>query len=186
MYLPTPSQTIGPFFSFALPGLQGNELVPPGTDGALRIEGRVLDGEGNPVVDAMIEIWQAHRSGRYAHPEDRRDLPLDEDFTGFGRCGTDGAGRFWFLTVKPGRVPGPAGALQAPHVNVSVFARGLLQRAVTRIYFPDEVEANESDPVLRSIADPIARSTLVARAENGLLRFDIHLQGERETAFFDI
>jgi protocatechuate 3,4-dioxygenase alpha subunit len=183
----TPSQTIGPFFSFALvDGPLRNELVPPESPGAIRIRGQVLDGAGEPVPDAMVEIWQANSAGRYAHPADTRtELPLDAGFTGFGRSGTEPEGWFEFVTVKPGRVPGPQGQLQAPHVSVGVFARGLLKRLVTRMYFPDEPKANADDPVLATI-DPEVGATLVARAEDGALRFDIHLQGDRQTAFFAV
>ena len=184
----TPSQTIGPFFHFAL--LHGDQpkLVPPDHPSAIRIEGTVHDGAGEVVPDAMLEIWQANAAGRYTHPEDgREDLPLEGGFSGFGRLGTDSAGRFEFVTVKPGLVPGPEGQPQAPHVLVSVFARGLLDRLVTRIYFPDEETANAADPILASIQDPALRSTLVADAvDDRLLRFDIHLQGEDQTAFFDV
>jgi protocatechuate 3,4-dioxygenase alpha subunit len=183
----TPSQTVGPFFGFALPREGGAELVAPDAPGALRIEGRVLDGEGDPVDDALVEIWQANRAGRYAHPDDPRDdLPLEEGFTGFGRCATDAEGRFAFVTVKPGAVPGADGAPQAPHIDVSVFARGLLNRLVTRIYFPDEPEANASDPTLTAIEDPAVRATLVAAAQDGVLRHDIRLQGDPETVFFEL
>ncbi|MBV9281860.1 MAG: protocatechuate 3,4-dioxygenase subunit alpha, partial [Chloroflexi bacterium] len=121
---PTPSQTVGPFFAFGLLDPPQPEVVPPGTPGSIRIVGTVLDGLGLPVPDAMIETWQASPSGRYPHPEDRReDLPLEEEFRGFGRCGTDAEGRFWFLTVKPGSVPWIDGRPQAPHIDVSVFAR---------------------------------------------------------------
>jgi protocatechuate 3,4-dioxygenase, alpha subunit len=138
------------------------------------------------VPDAMVEIWQANRAGRYNHPADDRDeLSFDEDFTGFGRSGADAGGTFSFLTIKPGPVPGPDGQVQAPHVMVSVFARGLLKRLVTRIYFPDEQEANAVDPVLSSIEDQELRRTLIARDEGDALRFDIHLQGDRQTAFFE-
>ncbi len=181
--LPTPSQTIGPFFRFALPYDGSERMVAPGAPGAARIEGRVFDGEGAPVPDAMIEIWQADRAGRYAQPTNPKPDARGRDFIGFGRCCTDLDGRFRFVTVKPGRVPGPGGQLQAPHVDVSVFARGLLRRLVTRMYFPDEEAANAADPVLATL-DPAARSTLVANAEGGILRFDIHLQGDRETTFF--
>lgn len=183
----TPAQTVGPFFELSLLATPQAELVPPSTPGAIRIEGRVLDGAGDPVDDALVEIWQAGRSGRYAHPADQRDeLPLEPGFTGFGRCGTDEAGRYWFVTVKPGPVPAPAGRPQAPHIDFSVLARGLLHRLVTRMYFPDEPDANAHDPVLESIPDPERRATLVAVAEDSALRFDIRLQGDRETVFFAI
>lgn len=183
--LPTPSQTVGPFFGFALPYEGAAELVPPGDPRAVRIGGAVLDGAGEPVNDAMVELWQANAAGRYAHPEDaREDIPLEDGFTGFGRCGTDVDGRFAFTTVKPGPVPGPDGRAQAPHIEVSVFARGLLKRVVTRIYFPAEQEANAADPVLASLDDPRLRESLIAVPDGGALRFDIHLQGDRETAFF--
>jgi protocatechuate 3,4-dioxygenase beta subunit len=150
------------------------------------VTGFVLDGDGRPVKSSLVEIWQANRAGRYNHPADsREDLSLDEDFSGFGRSGTDRGGTFSFLTVKPGPVAGPGGELQAPHVMVSVFARGLLKRLVTRVYFPDEEEANAVDPVLSSIEDQGLRRTLIARDEGGALRFDIHLQGDGQTAFFE-
>jgi protocatechuate 3,4-dioxygenase alpha subunit len=174
---PTPSQTIGPFFHDALLDRDRSELVPPDHPQAIRIEGTVYDGAGEPVPDAMVEVWQANPEGRFGAPG---------TFSGFGRSGTPDGGRFSFVTVKPGPVPGPGGASQAPHVMVSVFARGLLRRAVTRIYFLDEAAANAADPVLSSIEDPGLRETLVARDEGGVLRFDIHLQGERQTAFFDV
>jgi protocatechuate 3,4-dioxygenase alpha subunit len=184
---PTPSQTVGPFFIIGLADEGRPELVSPDDPDALRLGGLVLDGEGEPVSDALIEIWQANRGGRYAHPEDaREEIPLEAGFEGFGRCATGPDGSYEFVTVKPGRVPAPDGGLQAPHIGVSVLARGLLKRLATRTYFPDETEANEADPVLGSIDDPAERGTLVARPEDGRLRFDIRLQGERQTAFFDV
>lgn len=184
---PTPSQTVGPFFSIGLSADPPTELVAPGDPDALRLGGVVFDGEGEPVVDAVVEIWQANRWGRYDHPEDaREELRLEDGFEGFGRCGTDSEGRYEFVTVKPGRVPAPEGGLQAPHILVSVFARGLLKRVATRVYFPDEAEANEADLVLASIEDPDERGTLVAVPEDGGLRFDVYLQGDRQTAFFGV
>ena len=186
--VPTPSQTVGPFFHDALLGENRSELVSPDHPWAVRIEGIVYDGAGEPVPDAMVEIWQANDSGRYTGPtDDRENLPRDpETFSGFGRSGTDADGRFSFVTVKPGPVPGPDGSLQAPHIMVSIFARGLLKRLVTRIYFPDESESNVQDPVLSSIEDLEFRKSLVARDEGGALRFDVHLQGENQTAFFEL
>jgi protocatechuate 3,4-dioxygenase alpha subunit len=185
---PTPSQTVGPFFHDALLGEERSGLVPPDHPRAVRIEGTVYDGTGEPVPDAMVEIWQANEVGRYADPtDDRGELARDpETFSGFGRSGTDADGRFSFLTVKPGPVPGPDGSSQAPHIMVSVFARGLLKRLVTRIYFPGESESNARDPVLSSLDDPQLRKTLVASDEGGLLRFDVHLQGDNQTAFFEL
>ncbi len=180
MLSPTPSQTVGPFFHYALLDEDLSNLVAPDHPSAIRIEGTVYDGAGEVVPDAMLEVWQADADGRYAHSE--------YGFSGFGRFGTDDEGHYEFVTIKPGPVPGLDGQpLQAPHIWVSVFARGLLRRLATRVYFPEEEEANASDPVLASIDDPDLRSTLVARAmDGGLLRFDIHLQGDRQTAFFDV
>ena len=185
---PTPSQTVGPFFHDALLDEDRSELVSPDHPRAVRIEGTIYDGAGEPVPDAMVEIWQADEAGRYVEPtEDREDhTPDPETFSGFGRSGTDAEGRFSFVTVKPGPIPGPDGSVQAPHVMVSVFARGLLKRLVTSIYFPDECESNARDPVLSSIDDPEYRKTLVAHDEGGVLRFDVRLQGEDQTAFFEI
>jgi protocatechuate 3,4-dioxygenase alpha subunit len=175
----TPSQTVGPFFAFGLPFEGGERLVE---HGGIWITGAVYDGAGDPVNDALVEIWQANRHGRYRHPEDTRDeLPLEDGFDGFGRCGTDENGEFRFYTVKPG-----ATAPHAPHINVIVLARGLLHHVFTRIYFPDEAEANAADPLLSSIEDPAVRETLIAQPLDGALRFDIHMQGERQTAFLDI
>jgi protocatechuate 3,4-dioxygenase, alpha subunit len=182
----TPSQTIGPFFHDALIDEDRSELVAPDHPSAIRIEGTVYDGAGDVVPDAMVEIWQANPAGRYNGPkDDREDLPLDpETFSGFGRSDTVDGGKFYFVTLKPGALPGSRGQAQAPHIWVSVFARGLLKRAVTRLYFPEEEEANSSDPVLSFIEDPELRRTLIAIDEGSFLRFDIRLQGDSQTAFF--
>jgi protocatechuate 3,4-dioxygenase alpha subunit len=184
----TPSQTIGPFFHDALIDEDRSELVAPDHPSAIRIEGTVYDGAGDVVPDAMVEIWQANPAGRYNDPkDDREDLPLDPmTFSGFGRSATVDGGKFYFVTLKPGALPGPGGQAQAPHIWVSVFARGLLKRAVTRLYFPEEEEANQSDPVLSSIEDPELRRTLIAVDKGGFLRFDIRLQGDNQTLFFGL
>ena len=191
----TPSQTVGPFFAYGLTpeqygypfrSLAGPILVDSDTPGErIRITGRVLDGEGNPVPDAMIEIWQANAEGRYAHPADQRGSNVR--FKGFGRCGTgtDPENRFAFETIKPG----PIGDGQAPHVNLIVFMRGMLSHVYTRIYFADEGEANAHDRVLASI-DEARRDTLIAAREmtpgGAVYRFDLHMQGPDETVFFDV
>jgi protocatechuate 3,4-dioxygenase alpha subunit len=166
----TPSQTVGPFFSIGLPWPDGPDVVPAGTEGAIWIRGRVLDGEREPVPDALVETWQADAEGRYETP----------GFRGFGRCPTDEDGAWAIRTVKPG-----AGGGQAPHIAVSVFARGLLNRVVTRIYFPEEEAANAADRVLSGL-DEQARTTLVAVREEDGYRFDVLLQGPDETAFFSV
>jgi protocatechuate 3,4-dioxygenase alpha subunit len=183
----TPSQTVGPYLSIGLfGGPISGRLVEESDPRAIRISGVLLDGADDPVPDGMVEIWQANAAGRYAHPvDDREDVPLEDGFTGFGRSGTDAAGRFEFITVKPGPVPWMDGRLQAPHLLVGVFARGLLKRVATRAYFPDEAEANAADPVLLGL-EPEQRATLVAEAEAGGLRFDIVLQGARQTTFFAV
>jgi len=187
----TPSQTIGPFFHRALLHEGWNDPAARGAAGErVTIEGRVLDGDGAPVSDAMIETWQANAAGRYEHPEDREDnKPLDPNFHGFGRTAADPDGRFRLRTIKPGAVAGTGDAPQAPHINVSIFARGLLKRLVTRIYFPGE-PLNEVDPLLSALpAD--RRATLIACVADGgaaerLLHFDIVLQGDHETVFLDV
>ena len=160
---PTPSQTVGPFFGFALPFDAGPDAVAPGP-GAVRIEGQVLDGAGDPVPDSLVEVWAGEQ---------------------FARCRTDPEGAYHVSVRKPEPAPLPDGTRQAPHLTVTVFARGLLRHLVTRVYFPDEAAANAADPVLERV-DPAARQTLVARGEGGLLHFDIRLQGEGETAFFSL
>jgi protocatechuate 3,4-dioxygenase alpha subunit len=183
----TTSQTVGPFFSIGLDRLNHADLTDPNVPGErVTIEGRVLDGDGKPVPDALIEIWQANSHGKYAHPEDTQEKPVEAKFQGFGRIPTDEDGKFRFTTIKPGRVPGPDGALQAPHIAVSVFMRGLLRRLVTRIYFPDD-PSNASDFAL-NLADPARRGTLIARKSNekpGTLEWNIIMQGPEETVFFD-
>jgi protocatechuate 3,4-dioxygenase alpha subunit len=189
----TPSQTIGPFFAQGLgPGWPD---LAEGAEGGDRIavEGRVVDGDKRPVPDAMLEIWQADAEGRYPESSSEPETaarPGPPPFRGFGRTLTDPRGGYRFTTIKPGRVPGPGGAPQAPHLNLTIFARGLLRHLTTRIYFADE-PSNETDPVLATVADPAARRTLLAARQSGpsntaLYRFDVILQGEGETAFFDI
>jgi protocatechuate 3,4-dioxygenase, alpha subunit len=232
----TPSQTVGPYLAIALPWADGPYVVPPETPGAIVITGTVRDGAGEPIPDALVETWQADPDSRFNHPDDPRGAaePAVAAFRGFGRCPTDAAGRYWIVTLPPGPLPAPDGGMQAPHIDVSVFARGLLNRVVTRIYLPDE-DANAADPVLSSIKDPARRATLVAVDEpaadaNGSgaagqapaaqepvgppagmrgqvtdpgrwpagrpattppaglrrFRFDVRLQGEGETVFFDV
>jgi protocatechuate 3,4-dioxygenase, alpha subunit len=187
----TPSQTVGPFFHLALDRAGWADLTKNNPQGeCIVIEGRLTDGDGAPVADACLELWQANAAGRYAHPADlRTDIPLDPHFRGFGRVSTDAEGRFRFTTVRPGRVPGRGNALQAPHIAVALFARGLLKPLHTRIYF-DGDPMNEADPVLQSIDDPGRRKTLIAvrrdQASTPAWRQDIVMQGDNETVFFDI
>ena len=192
MQLPiTPSQTIGPFLAIGLPWPDGPFVVPQGTPGAITISGRVTDGADQPLTDALVETWQADPDGRFDHAGDPRGAvaPRTPAFRGFGRCATDANGRYRIVTVRPGPLPTADGGTEAPHIDVSVFARGLLDRVVTRIYFADEA-ANATDPVLTSIADPGRRATLIAGLEPcgrpGEFRFDIRLQGTKETVFFDV
>ncbi|HJS38641.1 MAG TPA: protocatechuate 3,4-dioxygenase subunit alpha [Burkholderiales bacterium] len=179
------SQTVGPYLHIGLTWLNTDRIARPGVKGErVVIQGRVLDGAGVGVNDALVEIWQANAAGKYAHPEDQQKKALEKGFRGFGRVPTDAKGRFRFSTVKPGRVPGPDGKLQAPHLSVTVFMRGMLKQLSTRIYFPGEA-ANTQDPLLRLV--PAARrGTLVARRKaKGLLEWDVVLQGRNETVFFD-
>lgn len=195
----TPSQTIGPFSAFALtpkepgksyPGAQlaGGDLVTPDTIGErIRIEGQMFDSAGAPIPGTLLEIWQADSQGRYAHPADRR-APSNSSFRGFGRVETDADGRFAFDTIKPGSTPGPDGRPQAPHAVLAIHMRGLLMQLYTRIYFSDEA-ANADDPILALVPQQ-RRSTLIAQrggaGPGAVYRFDLHIQGERETVFFDI
>jgi protocatechuate 3,4-dioxygenase, alpha subunit len=164
----TPSQTVGPYLSIGLPWPDGPDVVPEGTPGRIRIHGRVFDGAGDVITDALIETWQADADGKFGTA-----------FRGFGRCPTDEAGRWEIFTVKPGRI----GDGQAPHVDVNVFARGMLNRCVTRIYFADSDNGN--DPVLATVPED-RRATIVAAPGPDGYRFDVHVQGERETVFFKV
>ena len=178
----TPSQTVGPFFSHALTWEDGPFVVAADAPGAFWLRGTVYDGAGEPVPDAMIETWQASPDGRFDHPDDPRG-PVP-GFRGFGRSATDVDGRWGVRTVRPGPVPAADGRPQAPHLDLSVFARGLLDRVVTRVYLPDE-PSNVDDPVLASVPEPL-RGTLVALPAADGYTFDIRLQGERETVFFSV
>jgi len=183
----TPSQTVGPFLSIGLRALNTSNLAPKTVAGErISISGAVLDGDGQPVVDAMLDLWQANSHGKYAHPEDTQQKPLDAGFSGFGRVPTDAAGKFRFSTIKPGPVPGRGNTLQAPHILVAVFMRGLLRHLYTRIYFSDSA-GNTADPVLALVDDPLRRETLIAKRQPGSNEYhwDVILQGERETVFFD-
>jgi protocatechuate 3,4-dioxygenase, alpha subunit len=183
----TASQTVGPFFQIGFEDLYQKDLTVPGLAGRIiTIPGRILDADRLPVPDAVVEIWQANSYGKYAHPEDDQDKPLDPEFTDFGRCPTDVEGAFKFRTIKPGPVPSSTETPQAPHINVSIFMRGLLNRLVTRIYFLDD-ERNGADEVL-NLVDPARRSTLFARpdpSEPNVYRWNVVLQGLDETVFFD-
>jgi protocatechuate 3,4-dioxygenase alpha subunit len=199
----TPSQTAGPYVHIGLIPQQAgfdifernfsNVLAGPDVSGErIRIEGRVLDGAGAPLKDVLLEIWQANAAGRYNHPADRQDKPLDPAFRGWGRAGSDfGSGLYSFDTIKPGAVVGRRGhRLMAPHVNFWIVARGINIGLSTRMYFADEEVANAADPVLNIIEPDIRRETLIAprqvRDGTVLYTFDIRLQGERETVFFDV
>jgi len=179
------SQTIGPYLRIGLEWMQIEDIAPKGVAGErVSIRGRVIDGNGKPVNDAAVEIWQANSHGRYAHPEDKQDKPLEKEFRGYGRALTDDEGAFRFTTIKPGRVPGPGGKLQAPHLTVTIFMRGLLKHLQTRIYFPDD-PANAEDPIL-ALVPAERRSTMVARrTSDGTLEWNAVLQGKSETVFFD-
>jgi protocatechuate 3,4-dioxygenase, alpha subunit len=192
----TPSQTVGPFFKYGLtPGGQydwndafTNNLVTPDVSGdRIRVQGRVFDGDGQPVPDCMLEIWQADAQGRFSDPQDKRASP-NTTFKGFGRCGADANGDYFFDTIRPGSVLDPDGKPQAPHLLLAIFARGMLLHLYTRIYFDGEA-ANTADSVL-ALVPADRRATLIAAREPGngnpVYRFDIHLQGDNETVFFDV
>jgi protocatechuate 3,4-dioxygenase alpha subunit len=188
----TPSQTVGPYFAYGLApeqygyqqnltSIAGSQMVEGDIEGQrIRVEGRVFDGAGNPISDALIEVWQADSLGRYAHPADPRGS--NSTFKGFGRCGTgtDPRNRFWFDTIKPGK----AADDDAPHLNVIVSMRGMLLHAFTRIYFSDE-PANAIDKVLRMVPADRRQTLIAAHEGGGVYRFDIHMQGDNETVFFD-
>jgi protocatechuate 3,4-dioxygenase alpha subunit len=182
----TPSQTVGPFLHIALAWDDGAHVVPEDAPGALWLRGQVYDGAGMPVPDALVETWQADVHGRFDHPDDPRGAaPAPPGFRGFGRCATGPDGEWAIRTVKPGAVPTTTAQSQAPHVDVSIFARGLLDRVVTRVYFSDEADANDVDPVLGTVPAH-RRGTLVAQRSDDGYHFDIRLQGDGETVFFDL
>lgn len=183
----TTSQTVGPFFGIGMEWLFVDNLAGPGVSGErVEVQGRVLDADGQGVPDAMIELWQANSEGKYAHPEDRQEKSVEPGFQGYGRIPTAEDGSFRFTTIKPGSVPGPDGKFQAPHIVVSVFMRGLLRRLVTRIYFPDD-PANSEDFAL-NLVEAARRGTLIAEKSSereGLLVWNVIVQGPKETVFFD-
>jgi protocatechuate 3,4-dioxygenase, alpha subunit len=187
---PTPSQTVGPFFHFCLTNEKSciRSIAGPQVRGErVLLTVRVLDGNGEAVPDAMIEIWQANSEGKYNHPDDAQQKTVDTSFLGFGRMATAENGACEFETIRPGRVPGPGNIAQAPHLNLAVFARGMLKQLYTRIYFAGD-PANQEDPVL-ALAPVDRQDTLMARpdaARPGGWRFDMRLQGEGETVFFDV
>ena len=196
----TPSQTVGPFFAYGLTPksrcewdpngsyswkntVESNLVTPDASGTRIHIEGIVYDGDGKPINDCMIEIWQADSQGRYAALRDNRALP-NSQFKGFGRSATDKAGVFAFDTIKPGSVPGPGGKPQAPHIVVCIFSRGMIRQVYTRLYFEDEA-ANATDPILNLVPDG-RRGTLIAKKQGDVYRFDVYTQGDKETVFFDI
>jgi protocatechuate 3,4-dioxygenase alpha subunit len=187
---PTPSQTVGPFFHFCLTTDKCcvRSIAGPQANGErVLLTVQVLDGNGEPVPDAVIEIWQANSEGKYNHPDDAQQKTVDPGFLGFGRMGTAENGSCEFETIKPGRVPGPGNVPQAPHLNVAVFGRGMLRQLCTRIYFAGDL-ANQNDPILALVPEE-RRDTLMAHADSarpGGWRFTVRLQGEDETVFFDL
>jgi len=186
IFAATPSQTVGPYFAIGLPWDLGPQAVPPDTPGAIRITGLIYDGAGTPVPDFLLETWQADPDGRFADAYGyggRSELP---GFRSFARYGVEqGDGSYEIVTVKPGSVPGPGGTPQAPHIDVSLLARGMLNRCVTRIYFADEPDANAADPVLARVPER-RRATLLAQPTKDGYALDIRIQGEGETVFFAI
>jgi protocatechuate 3,4-dioxygenase alpha subunit len=182
----TPSQTVGPYFAIGLPWDVGPDVVPADTPGAIRIRGTVYDGEGTPVPDFLLETWQADPEGRFADMHEYGGRSQLDGFRGFARYGLeDGDGTFEIVTIKPGPVQGLGGATQAPHIALSLFARGMLNRVITRIYFADEGPANATDPVLASVPAE-RRATLLAQATADGYAIDLRIQGEGETVFFSV
>lgn len=181
----TPSATVGPFFHDALPYQNGPRLAGASRDRGIRLTGLVADGDGNPITDALVEIWQADEHGDFVEGPGIYHEPDAAGFRGFGRCATDTEGRFEFFTVKPAAVPTVDGEPQAPHIAMSVLARGMLRRAVTRVYFDDEATRNDSDPLLSTLEQGRG-ATLVATSVEGGYRFDVRIQGDDETVFLDV
>jgi protocatechuate 3,4-dioxygenase, alpha subunit len=181
----TGSQTVGPYLHIGLDWLVTRDIAGKGIAGErVAVQGRLIDGDGNGVNDGLVEIWQANAAGKYAHSEDKQNKAIEKGWRGFGRIPTDAKGGFRFTTVKPGRVPAPGGGLQAPHLVVSVFMRGMLKQLATRVYFPDETAANAADPVLK-LVPPARRATMIPRRKGKVLEWDIVLQGKNETVFLD-
>jgi protocatechuate 3,4-dioxygenase, alpha subunit len=188
-YTPIPSQTVGPYFAIGLatPRPVARIAGPDAKGERVKLACTVIDGQSLTIPDAMIEIWQANAAGKYNHPSDTQEKPLDPHFVGHGRLGTDAQGQCVFETIRPGRVPGADGTLQAPHLVVSIFARGVLKRLATRIYFAGD-PANDEDPILALIPNE-RRATLLAEPlsdEAGAWRIEFRLSGENETVFFDV
>ena len=194
----TASNTIGPFFHHIMTpedhdcvGITDNRMAEKLTKGErIKVEGRILDGDGKPLRAAMLEIWQANAAGRYNAPQDaRNDVKLDKKFTGFGRVSAGNRGKFEFETIKPGAVPSSGNAPQAPHINLTLFAAAIHSHLYTRLYFSDETDANDIDPVLSSVGEK-RRVTLIAKRKNTkdgpVYRFDVKLGGDSETVFFDV
>jgi protocatechuate 3,4-dioxygenase alpha subunit len=185
MMLPvTPSQTAGPFLHIGMLWPDGPMVVDEDAPGAIWIGGRIIDGAGELIGDALVETWQADAEGRFASPEDPRGAVTD--FRGWGRCQTDGQGSWRIRTVKPGPAPAPDGGVQAPHIDLTIHARGLLRQLFTRVYFADEADANSADPVLASLPDDDARRSLLATEVKGGYAIDIRLQGDDATVFFEV
>jgi protocatechuate 3,4-dioxygenase alpha subunit len=181
----TPWQTVGPFFHYALPYEEGHQVAGAARPGAFTLHGAVYDGEGNPIPDALVEIWQADETGAFVDRPGIFAAPTEDGFRGFGRSETDAEGHYWFTTVKPAPVPTADDVPQAPHIAMSVFARGMLRRVVTRVYFDDEPDTNAADPLLADV-EASRSATLVATTDEQGYRFDVRVQGADETVFLDV